>query len=97
MIIKLSHLTKLIVCVLFYKEQNNQVNKFVCRYLDIFLGLLLLLSMLSLLYGSYSESVLFIIGFLALSLAVVIVYWCWYAYTRYAGGDYPVLREDVSY
>jgi len=66
------------------------------RYLDIFLGLLLLLAMLSLLYGSYSESSLFLIGFLASSLAVVIVYWCWYFYTKYADGDYPVFEEEVG-
>ena len=73
------------------------MTKFFCRYLDILLGLLLLLSMLSLLYGSYSESSLFIIGFLAFSLAGVIVYWCWYFYSKYAGGDYPVFQEEVSF
>ena len=52
--------------------------------------------MLSLLYGSYSDSNLFIIGFLASSLAVVIAYWCWYSYMKYAGGDYPVFQEEVS-
>ena len=67
-----------------------------CRYLDIFLGLLLLLSMFSLLYGSYSESSIFLIGFLALSLAVVIVYWCWYFYIKYAVTDYPAFEEQVS-
>ena len=73
------------------------MNESHCRYLDIFLGVLLILSMLNLLYGSYQESALFIIGFLAFSLAVVIVYWCWYAYTQYAGGDYPVFQEKVSF
>jgi hypothetical protein len=53
--------------------------------------------MVSLLYGSYTESVLFIIGFLAFSLAVVIAYWCWYFYSQYAGGDYPVFQEEVSF
>ena len=51
--------------------------------------------MLSLLYGGYSQSSLFIIVFLASSLAVVIAYWCWYFYTKYAGGDYPVFQEEV--
>ena len=44
------------------------MNESHCRYLDIFLGVLLILSMLNLLYGSYQESALFIIGFLAFSL-----------------------------
>jgi len=66
------------------------------RYLDIFLGLLLLLAMLSLLYGGFSQSSLFIIVFLASSLAVLIAYWCWYFYTKYAGGDYPVFEEEVG-
>ena len=66
------------------------------RYLDIILGLLLLLSMLSLLYGSYSKSSIFIIVFLASSLCVVIVYWSWYCYTKYADTDYPVFQEQVS-
>ena len=71
-------------------------NNLLCRYLDIFLGLLLLLSMFSLLYGSYGESSIFLIGFLALSLAVVIVYWCWYFYIKYAVTDYPAFDEQVS-
>ena len=65
------------------------------RYLDIFLGLLLLLSMVSLLYGSYSQSSLFLITFLASSLALVIMYWCSYFYTKYEGGDKPVFQEEV--
>ena len=70
---------------------------YITRYLDIFLGVLLIMSMLSLLYGSYTETVLFIIGFLAFSLAVVITYWCWYFYSKYPGGDYPVFQEEVSF
>ena len=52
--------------------------------------------MLSLLYGSYSKSSIFIIVFLASSLCVVIVYWSWYCYTKYADTDYPVFQEQVS-
>ena len=68
---------------------------FVTRYLDIFLGLLLLLAMLSLLYGSYNKSSIFIIMFLASSLGVVVVYWSWYLYNKYADTDYPVFEEQV--
>ena len=63
--------------------------------MDIFLGLLFLLSMVSLLYGSYFCHSFFIIGFLTSSLAVVIVYWCWFFYTKYLPGDYPVFEEEV--
>jgi len=66
------------------------------RYLDIFLGLLLLLAMLSLLYGSYNKSSIFIIVFLASSLGVVVVYWSWYLYNKYADTDYPVFEEQVG-
>ena len=64
--------------------------------MDIFLGLLMLLAMVSLLYGSYFQLSLFIIVFLAFSLAVVVVYWCWYFYNKYAGGEYPVFQQQVS-
>jgi len=66
------------------------------RYLDIFLGLLLLVSMLSLLYGSYSRSSIFIIVSLASSCCVVVVYWSWFCYTKYADTDYPVFQEQVG-
>ena len=68
-----------------------------CRYLDIFMGLLLLLSMLSLLYGSYYKSSIFVIVFLASSMAVAIIYWCWYFYIKYAIIDYPVFEEQVGH
>ena len=61
------------------------------------MGLLLLLSMLSLLYGSYSKSSIFMIVFLAFSLVVVIIYWCWFFYIKYAVIDYPVFEEQVSH
>ena len=51
--------------------------------------------MVSLLYGSYFGHSFFIIGFLTSSLAVVIVYWCWFFYTKYLPGDYPVFEEEV--
>ena len=61
------------------------------------MGLLLLLSMLSLLYGSYSKSSIFVIMFLASSMAVGIIYWCWYFYIKYAIIDYPVFEEQVGH
>ena len=61
------------------------------------MGLLLLLSRLSLLYGSYSKSSIFVIMFLASSMAVAIIYWCWYFYIKYAIIDYPVFEEQVGH
>ena len=52
--------------------------------------------MLSLLYGSYNKSSIFIIVFLASSLGVVVVYWSWYLYNKYADTDYPVFEEQVG-
>jgi len=65
------------------------------RYLDIFLGLLLLLSLVCLLYGSYCESRIWIIAFITTSLAVVLTYWCWYLYIKYAGMEYPESEETA--
>ena len=45
------------------------------RYVDILLGLLLLASLLCLLWGSHSESRLWVIAFITGSLAVVLSYW----------------------
>jgi len=53
------------------------------RYLDIFLGLVEFISMLCLLYASYSYSRLFIIVFMTSSLGVVVIYWGWYSYYTY--------------
>ena len=67
-----------------------------CRYLDIFLGLLLLLALVCLLYGGYSESRVWIIAFITTSLAVVLTYWCWYLYIKYAGMEYPESEETAG-
>ena len=66
------------------------------RYLDIFLGLLLLLSLVCLLYGSYSESRIWIIAFITGSLAVVLTYWCWYLYIKYSGMEYPESEQTAG-
>ena len=67
-----------------------------CRYLDITLGILLTVSMLCLLYGSYSLLPSPIIIFFTLSLTVVLSYWLWYLYTNYILAHYPVFEEQVS-
>jgi len=63
------------------------------RYLDITLGVILLVSMLCLLYGTYSQSPYFLILFFILSLVVVIGYWTWYIYVNFVSTD-PVVFED---
>jgi len=62
------------------------------RYLDISLGLVLLISMLSLLYGSYALHPSLLVIFFTLSLAVLIVYWIWYFYANFL--VYPVMFEE---
>jgi len=68
------------------------------RYVDIFLGLLLLASLLCLLYGSYSESRLWIIAFITGSLAVVLSYWCCYLYNTHAAHleEYPDAEGTIT-
>jgi len=68
------------------------------RYVDIFLGLLLLASLLCLLYGSYSESRLWVIAFITGSLAVVLSYWCCYLYNTHAAHleEYPDAEGTIT-
>lgn len=68
---------------LYVLSQTTTTELRMLRYIDIFLGLVEFLSMLSLLYGSYSSSRLFIILFLTSSLGVIVLYWTWYAYYNY--------------
>ena len=68
----------------------------VIRYLDITLGLLLLISMLSLLYGSYSLHPILLVIFFTLSLTVLVAYWIWYLYTNFIASHYPMFEEQVG-
>ena len=63
------------------------------RYLDILLGLVLLLSLVCLLYAGYSQSRIWIIAFITASLAVVLTYWCWFLYIKASGMDFPDSEE----
>ena len=65
------------------------------RYLDILLGLVLLLSLVCLLYAGYSQSRIWIIAFITASLAVVLTYWCWFLYIKASGMDLPD-SEDIT-
>ena len=66
------------------------------RYLDITLGVFLLVSMVCLLYGTYSQSSHFLILFFILSLVVVISYWSWYVYINFVSQDSAVFEDEVS-
>ena len=66
------------------------------RYLDITLGVFLLVSMLCLLYGTYSQSSHFLILFFILSLVVVISYWSWYVYINFVCQDSAVFEDEVG-
>jgi len=69
------------------------------RYVDILLGLLLLASLLCLLWGSHSESRLWVIAFITGSLAVVLSYWCCYLYTTHAThleDNYPDTEGTIA-
>ena len=74
----------------------NLVINWCFRYVDIFLGLLLFVSLLSLLYGAQSSSKLFIIIFIILSVTVMVVYWCWYIYSCFNTGDISPFDSQVA-
>ena len=56
---------------------------------------MLTVSMVCLLYGSYSLLPSPLIIFFTLSLTVVLSYWLWYLYTNYILAHYPVFEEQV--
>ena len=66
-----------------------------CRYLDIGLGVVLLVSMLALLQGGWSLQPAPLVIFLTLSLAVLVSYWIWYLYVNIIATNYPVFEEQV--
>ena len=67
-----------------------------CRYLDIGLGVVLLVSMLALLQGGWSLQPVPLVIFLTLSLAVLVSYWIWYLYVNIIATNYPVFEEQVE-
>lgn len=90
-------LTFIWVCFhLYVLSQTTIVELRLLRYLDIFLGLVEFLSMLSLLYASYSNSRLFIITFMVSSLGVVVLYWGWYAYHSNDSDDMSYVYDDMT-
>ena len=78
---------KLMIRILGYKgnfelKDLSQEKHFLCRYVDICLGLSLLLSHVSLSFGSVQERRAAITIFFILSMAVLVLYWVWFAYLK---------------
>ena len=65
------------------------------RYLDIFLGTILFISMLCLLYGGHFHSQISITAFITTSLGVMITYWCLYLYYTINDEDLPLYDDQV--
>ena len=69
---------------------------FFFRYVDMILGLSLLLSHLLLCYGSVQERRAAVTLFFILSMAVLVLYWAWAGYLKYGVGDGEASKE-VNY
>ena len=70
-----------------------EVNELYFRYVDIFLGNLLLVSHLSLLNGSHKKSNIGLFIFFLLSFTSLLLYWSWFAYLKYAIQDSEANKE----
>ena len=57
------------------------------------LGLALLSSQLCLCYGSVQERRYPVLSFLILSLSVLVLYWAWFVYLKYAQGESEASNE----
>ena len=68
-----------------------------CRYVDICLGLSLLLSHLLLSYGSVQERRHTVMIACILSMAVLVLYWLWFAYLKYGKGESEASKEVMTF
>ena len=71
------------------------MNSLLSRYVDILLGLSLLLSHLC--YGSVHERRPTFTLFFILSMAVLVLYWAWFGYLKYGMGDEEASKEVSNY
>ena len=85
-----------IIFQLYILSQTTNQELRLLRYLDIFLGIILFISMLCLFYGSYFYSQIFITAFITTSLGVIIFYWCLFLYYTFNNGDLPLYDNQVS-
>ena len=65
------------------------------RYVDIVLGLCLLLSQLLLCYSAVKKKRDALTLFFILSMAVLVLYWVWFAYLKYGKGESEASKEVI--
>ena len=66
---------------------------FLLRYVDIVLGLCLLVSQVLLCYSSAKKRRETLTVFFILSMAVLTLYWVWFAYLKYGKGESEASKE----
>ena len=67
----------------------------VSRYVDIVLGVCLLLSQLLLCYSAVKKKRDTLTLFFILSMAVLVLYWVWFAYLKYGKGESEASKEVI--
>ena len=65
--------------------------------MDISLGLVMFCSTVSLIYGGYAESKTWLVIYITGSMAVLVLYWSWSAYTSYVQLEQPAYNEEVGH
>ena len=65
----------------------------VVRYVDVFLGLALLVSLVCLVLGARRGRVQEVLAFLILSSLVLAAYWAWWACLAYSRGETEASKE----
>ena len=66
------------------------------RYVDIFLGIVSLLSLVSLGYGAARQKIRNILLFLIVSSGIVILYWGWFSYLRHGLREREASEEVIT-
>ena len=65
------------------------------RYVDIVLGLCLFASQILLCYSSVKKKRDTLTLFFILSMAVLVLYWVWFAYLKYGKGESEASKEVI--
>ena len=66
-----------------------------CRYVDIVLGVCLLISQVLLCYSAAKKKRDSLTLFFILSMAVLVLYWVWFAYLKYGKGESEASKEVI--
>ena len=77
--------------------RNSQFDQYISyfRYVAIILGLSLLVSHLLLWYGASNGRRDILTTFFILTIPAILLYWVWFAYTRYGLGDTGEASKEV--